>query len=224
MKYLSVFQSDYEGRLLIDFSFIIKIMKQKNEYIDIGRREFMAKLEPIMSPKELEAIETAYVLAKYGHRGQERDDGTRYFEHPKSVAHILIEELKVNDAQTIIMALLHDVLEDSHILSPYRIELNFGKEVVIGLKLLTKKPKEGYLKRLSTYGDNKTILVKLCDRLHNLRTLKYCTRKKQKEQIEETRSHLLPLALLLVERLPKKDKWRGEYIQSEIETICGAYK
>ncbi|RJQ26641.1 bifunctional (p)ppGpp synthetase/guanosine-3',5'-bis(diphosphate) 3'-pyrophosphohydrolase [Candidatus Parcubacteria bacterium] len=199
-------------------------MSKMKEYIDLGRREFMNKLEPIMSPKELEAIETAYILAKYGHRGQERDDGTRYFEHPKSVAHILIEELQINDSQTIIMALLHDVLEDSHILSPYRIELNFGKEVVIGLKLLTKKPKTGYLKRLSTYGDNKTILVKLCDRLHNLRTLKYCTKKKQQEQIEETESHLLPLVSLLIKRLPKKDKWRGEYIQKEIELICKKYK
>ncbi|TSC52685.1 MAG: (p)ppGpp synthetase, RelA/SpoT family [Parcubacteria group bacterium LiPW_41] len=201
-------------------------MKQPNTdgYIDLGRVEFMAKLEPIMSPKELEAIETAYILSKYGHRGQERDDGTRYFEHPKSVAHILIEELKVNDAQTIIMALLHDVLEDSHILSPYRIELNFGKEVVIGLKLLTKKPKEGYFKRLSIYGDNKTILVKLCDRLHNLRTLKNCTREKQKTQIEETRNHLLPLVSLLTKRLPKKDKWRGEYLHKQIDAICELYK
>lgn len=199
----------------------------KNEfegYVDIGRREFMAKLQPIMSPKALEAVETAYVLAKYGHRGQERDDGTRYFEHPKSVAHILIEELKINDAQTIVMALLHDVLEDTHILSPYRIELNFGKEVVVGLKLLTKKPKEGYLKRLSTYGDNKVIMVKLCDRLHNLRTLKHCSKEKQREQIEETRRHMLPLAKFLVGRLSKRDKWRGEYLENKIQEVCEKYK
>ena len=193
--------------------------KQNNGYVDIGRREFMARLTPIMSPKELEAIETAYVLAKYGHKEQERDDGTRYFEHPKSVAHILIEELKVDSWQIIVMALLHDVLEDSHILSPYRIELNFGKEVVVGLKLLTKKPKEGYLKRLKTYGDTKVIMVKLADRLHNMRTIGNCSKEKQKRQKEETENHYIPLAEFLISKLPRRDKWRGEYLMSEIKKL-----
>lgn len=193
--------------------------KQNDGYIDVGRQEFMALLTPIMSPRELEIIETAYVLAKYGHRGQERDDGVRYFEHPKSVAHILIKELKVNDWQIIVMALLHDVLEDSHILSPYRIELNFGKEVVVGLKLLTKQPKEGYLRRLKTYGDAKVIMVKLADRLHNVRTLGKCTKEKQERQREETENHYIPLANFLIEKLPKKDKWRGEYLKKEIQKM-----
>ncbi|MFA6407836.1 MAG: HD domain-containing protein [Candidatus Paceibacterota bacterium] len=190
-------------------------------YANIDRREFMSKLQPILSPRDLEMIETAYVLAKYGHRDQMRDNGhVRYFEHPKTVAWILVDELKVADAQTIVMALLHDVLEDSHILSPYRIELNFGKEVVVGLKLLTKQPKEGYLKRLKTYATAKTLSVKLCDRLHNLRTLDGCTKNKQREQIEETKKYYIPLAEHLVTLLSKKDRWRGEYLESEIKKIC----
>jgi GTP diphosphokinase / guanosine-3',5'-bis(diphosphate) 3'-diphosphatase len=197
----------------------------KNGYVDIGRREFMAKLEPIVSPKALEFIETAYVLSKYGHRDQIREDGqTRYFEHPKSVAWIAINELKITNWQTIVMALLHDVLEDSHILSPYRVELNFGKEVVVGLRLLTKKPKTGYLNRLETYGDTKMITVKLCDRLHNLRTLHGCTKAKQQRQIEETRKYYLPLADLLIKNLPHKEKWRGEYLKERMERICARYK
>lgn len=184
----------------------------------------MAKLEPIVSPRELETIETAYVLAKYGHKEQIREDGeTRYFEHPKSVAWIAVDELKVNNWQTIVMALLHDVLEDSHILSPYRIELNFGKEVVVGLKLLTKKPKTGYLRRLKLYGDTKMITVKLCDRLHNLRTLGSCARPKQRRQIKETKKYYLPLCDLLIEKLPQRDRWRGEYLKNQIEKICVRY-
>ena len=194
-------------------------------YVDIGRREFLAKLEPIVSPRELETIETAYVLAKYGHREQMRDDRrTRYFEHPKSVAWIAVSELKINDWQTIVMALLHDVLEDSHILSPYRVELNFGKEVVMGLKLLTKKPKSGYLRRLKVYGDTKMIIVKLCDRLHNLRTLSSCSKRKQQRQFQETEKYYLPLADLLIEKLPPSERWRGEYLKNRIEKICARYR
>lgn len=198
---------------------------KKNDYVDIGRREFLAKLAPIVSPKELETIETAYVLAKYGHKEQIREDGiTRYFEHPKAVAWIVVNELKINDWRTIVMALLHDVLEDSHILSPYRIELNFGKEVVMGLKLLTKKPREGYLRRLKLYGDMKMITVKLCDRLHNLRTLQNCTKQKQRRQIEETKRYYLPLTEFLTEKLPRDERWRGEYLKKRIEEICFRYE
>ena len=190
-------------------------------YANVNRKEFMGKLKPILSPRDLEVVETAYVLAKYGHRNQMRDSGhVRYFEHPKTVAWIAISELRISDAQTIVMALLHDVLEDSHILSPYRIELNFGKEVVVGLKLLTKQPKDGYVKRLMTYASAKTLIVKLCDRLHNLRTLGGCTMEKRKNQIEETKRYYIPLAEHLVTILPKKDRWRGEYLEKEIKKLC----
>ena len=193
-------------------------------YPNIGRKEFIAKLKPILSPHDLEMVETAYVLSKYGHRNQTRDDSrVRYFEHPKAVAWILVSELKVNDWQTLVMALLHDVLEDSHILSPYRIERNFGKEVVVGLKLLTKQPKTGYLGRLKQYGDNRTILVKLCDRLHNMRTLGGCSREKQKRQVAETKKYFFPLAQKFIGRLPRPERWRGEYIKRELEEWCATY-
>ena len=200
------------------------MQKKISNYPDIGRKEFLAKLEPILSPHDLEMVETAHVLSKYGHRNQVRDDSrVRYFEHPKAVAWILINELKMNDWQTIVMALLHDVLEDSHILSPYRIERNFGKEVVVDLKLLTKHPKHGYLGRLKQYGDTRAVLVKLCDRLHNMRTLAGCSKEKQKRQIAETKKYFLPLAQTFIERLPRKERSIGEYIKRELEQLCALY-
>ncbi|MDO8470102.1 MAG: HD domain-containing protein [bacterium] len=194
-------------------------------YAPVGRHAFLRKLTPILSPRGLEQVMTAYILAKYGHMNQMREVGhVRYFEHPKSVAWILVNELRVDDAETIVMALLHDTLEDSHILTPYRIELNFGKQVVVGLQLLTKKPKPGYVARLVEYASAKVLLVKLADRLHNLRTLYGCTKTKQRDQIQETKQYYLPLALHLRHLLPAKDRWRADYLEREIRKCIAEYE
>ncbi len=198
--------------------------KTPKGYAAIGRQAFVKKLTPLLSPRDLEAVMTAYVLAKYGHMNQVREVGhVRYFEHPKSVAWILADELRMDDRDTLVMALLHDTLEDSHILTPYRIELNFGKEVVVGLQLLTKKPKPGYLSRLVEYASWKVLLVKLADRLHNLRTLYGCTKRKQREQVEETKRYFLPLLTHLRHLLPAKNRWRADYLEREIRKCMAEY-
>jgi len=194
-------------------------------YAAVGRHSFLRKLTPVLSPRGLEQVMTAYVLAKYGHMNQVREVGhVRYFEHPKSVAWILVNELRVDDTQTIIMALLHDTLEDSHILTPYRIQLNFGKAVVVGLQLLTKRPKPGYVSRLVEYAPSKVLLVKLADRVHNLRTLSGCTKRKQREQILETEQYYLPLVVHLRHLLPAKDRWRADYLERELKKCLAEYK
>lgn len=194
-------------------------------YAVVGRQVFVKKLTPLLSPRDLEAVMTAYVLAKYGHMNQVREVGhVRYFEHPKSVAWILADELRMDDRDTLVMALLHDTLEDSHILTPYRIELNFGKEVVVGLQLLTKKPKPGYLSRLVEYASWKVLLVKLADRLHNLRTLYGCTKRKQRAQVEETKRYFLPLLAHLRHLLPAKSRWRADYLEREITKCLAEYE
>jgi GTP pyrophosphokinase len=200
-------------------------MRKRNSrvqsYPKMGRKEFIARLEPLMPPGHLEKVETAYVFAKYGHRNQWRDGRrVRYFEHPKAVAVILIDELRITDWTDIVLALLHDTVEDSYILSWRRIELNFGEAVTRGLKLLTKRPKNGYIDRLSRHASVKVLMVKLADRLHNLRTLGSCSRGKQRKQIIETREKYIPLADHLVAKLPPKDRWRGEYLAREIRRIC----
>ena len=188
-----------------------------------GRERFLAKLEPYMLEDELESILAAYELAKYGHRGQERAGGGRYFDHPGAVAEIIIDELQLrSDWRIIATALLHDILEDSWILSERRIVLNFGRDVALWLRLLTKKPKDGYIERLREHGSWEVLLIKLCDRLHNLRSLGACKITKQKKQVIETRTHYLPLAELLIERLPPTDRWRGDYLKTKILELCAA--
>lgn len=196
----------------------------RNGYARIGRSVFLARLRPVLTPREFENVEIAYALSKYGHRGQKRDDGVRYFEHPKAVALMLIDELGIIDWRDITEALLHDILEDSFLLNEKLIERLFGRVVVRDLDLLTKKPKNGYLIRLRLYGSARTIRVKLSDRLHNLRTLHRCSKRKQRKQILETRAKYIPLADLLITKLSSRNRWQGEYLRREIERICDRFE
>ena len=164
-----------------------------------GYELFFAPLQVVLDPNDYEGIRFAYFASKYGHARQVRDDGSRYFDHPKSVAWIYIDELGGRDPRVIIDALLHDMSEDTYLLSPYRTSLNFGAEVALDVRALTKLPRgkettEEYLGRVIARGAW-VILVKLCDRLHNLRTLGDRTEEKRKEQIRETQTYHLPMLI-----------------------------
>ena len=191
---------------------------------EIGHEKFLAKLENALLKRELENIQTAYLFAKYGHRGQQRHNGVRYFEHPRAVAEIVIKELRLkNDWRIIVLALLHDILEDSWLLTEYRLERNFGRKVALWVKLLTKQPKDGYHERLKQ-APWQVLLIKLCDRLHNLRTLEHCDEAKQRKQVLETCELYLPLADILIARLPKRSRWRGKYLKENIASICAHFE
>ena len=140
-----------------------------------GYELFFAPLEVVFDPNTYERIQFAYFASKYGHHGQLRDDGTRFFDHPKGAAWIYIDELKGRDSRLIIVILLHDISEDAYLLSPYRISLNFGLDIALDVRAVTKLPKgkesvEVYLARIIARGPW-SITAKLCDRLHNLSTL-----------------------------------------------------
>lgn len=116
------------------------------------------------------------------------------------------------------------MLEDSFLLNEKLVEKLFGKGIARDLKLLTKRPKNGYLSRMRKHGSVRVLIVKLCDRLHNLRTLHNCSRRKQLKQIRETREKYVPLADLLILELPAKDCWQGEYLKGEIERIYYSFE
>jgi GTP pyrophosphokinase len=173
----------------------------------IGSTEFLGRLRPVLTESEFENIETAYAFSKYAHRGQERASGVRYFEHPKAVAWIIVDELRFVDWSMIAMALLHDVLEDTYLLSRRRMEINFGREVAVGIQLLSKQGGDThleYIDRLRTYGSWQTKVVKMADRLHNLRTLDACEAAKRVRKRAETREHYLPIATGLVTQVPRE--------------------
>lgn len=164
-----------------------------------------------MPLQALENIEAAYAFSKGAHRNQMRDDGvTRYFEHCKSVAWIIGRELEVvDDWHVIVIALLHDAKEDTFLLSDTRIEVNFGPVVRQAIDDLSKRSDEthaAYLLRLQEPGvDWRAMVVKLADRLQNLRTLDSCAPDKQDRKRAETEALYIPMI----------DRWIARGVRDE---------
>ena len=164
-----------------------------------NRHHFMARLKPFHSPSTMLDIELAYTLAKFGHRAQKRKelDGlgqpVRYFEHVRRVALILIDEVGIVNSDMVIAALLHDGIEDTRDLTPEMIEHCFGSTVTSLVKLLSKDPKEGYLDRMKAAQDWRVFVLKLCDRLDNVRSLHSASPEFQAKQLKETSEIYVPL-------------------------------
>jgi len=157
------------------------------------------------NPKaNIELIEKAYKFSKqFAHSGQVRESGEDYFSHPFEVAKILID-LKVESA-TIAAALLHDTVEDSPV-TLKKLKAEFGPKIASLVEGVTKidkvhfESKDDYTAEnlrkvlLATAKDIRIMLIKLADRLHNMRTLKICAADKQKRIAEETLSIYAPIA------------------------------
>ena len=151
-----------------------------------------------------DTLDKAYNFALKAHEKQKRDEGSPYIIHPVAVANILTE-LKL-DSATIATGLLHDTIEDTH--ATYKtIEKEFGKEVADLVDGVTKisayenqaasdSKAENFRKLiLATSKDIRVLLVKLADRLHNMRTIQFVTNKdKQIRKAKETMEIYAPLA------------------------------
>lgn len=187
---------------------------------------FRKDLIPWFSAREVKIIMRAYKFSKYGHRDQERDSGERYFEHPKAVCFSIFKELKVYDMQALVMSLLHDIIEDSYLLDEELMELVFRRSIANGVRILSKDEdsKPVYYPRLKSCGLWRVILVKICDRLHNMRTLATATREKQRKQVKETREHFFELCDILERLIPKKYKHIVPYLREKLEALCAQYE
>ncbi|WP_206812870.1 RelA/SpoT family protein [Paradesulfitobacterium ferrireducens] len=165
--------------------------------------ELMAKLPPNLPASHLNIITKAYQFAEKAHWGQHRISGENYIQHPLEVALILAGfEL---DESTIAAALLHDVVEDTaYTLAD--VEREFGSEIAMLVDGVTKLGRIEYKTKVELQVENlrkmflamakdiRVILIKLADRLHNMRTLKYHSPQKQKEIAQETLEIFAPLA------------------------------
>jgi GTP diphosphokinase / guanosine-3',5'-bis(diphosphate) 3'-diphosphatase len=181
--------------------------------------ERVRRYEPSADPEWLTRV---YELATAAHQGQRRASGESYIEHPLAVAGILAE-LEV-DHQTIAAALLHDVVEDTSITSE-QVSAQFGDEVarlVDGVTKLTRIPYQSKedaqvenLRKmfLAMAKDIRVIIIKLADRLHNMRTLGSLTAAKQQAIARETLDIYAPIAHRL-------GIWK---IKWEIEDECLRY-
>ena len=161
------------------------------------------ELKVYMSANKIENVHRAYLVAEEAHRMQKRISGEPYIVHPLSVAHILAESKL--DTTSIIAALLHDTLEDTP-LAFDQLQEQFGMDVAQIVDGVTKLEKldfsnvlehqtENYRKMfLAMAKDMRVILIKLADRLHNMRTLKVHQLEKQKSIAKETMDIYAPLA------------------------------
>ncbi|MDE7188861.1 MAG: HD domain-containing protein, partial [Muribaculaceae bacterium] len=158
-----------------------------------------------VSEDDLKLLNQAFELAKKAHDEQQRKTGEPYILHPIAVARIVAEEFRL-DTDSVMAAFLHDVVEDTS----YRardIQDNFGEDVAFLVKGLTKSKKKKYemSKQLDNFKkmidsvnyDLRTILIKLADRLHNMRTLSSMRPDKQMKIAGETDYFYAPLATRL---------------------------
>lgn len=137
-------------------------------------------------------IKDAFNLSLFAHAGQKREDGSNYINHPIKVAKKLTEEV-FSDNETICAALLHDVLEDTHI-TRNQINSYFGEEVALLVNNVTKMKniiekssnlREENLKKIFilTFSDPRILMIKISDRIHNLSTLNAIKNKARIERI-----------------------------------------
>lgn len=176
------------------------------------------------NPKaDMDLIKKAYYFGEVNHRGQKRNSGEDYFIHPIAVAKTL-SNMKLDD-QTICSGLMHDVLEDTSVTYD-QMEKEFGHEITFLVDGVTKLKNLNYSSREEKQAENirkmvmamsndvRVVLIKLADRLHNMRTLEYKTREKQVQTATETLEIYVPLAHRL-----------GIYsIKWELEDLCFRYQ
>ena len=156
---------------------------------------------------DISMIEKAYAAAFEAHKDQKRKSGEPYIIHPLCVA-IILADLEL-DKETIVAGLLHDAVEDTWMTSQ-EVEKEFGSEVALLVDGVTKLGQLSYdedkievqaenLRKmfLAMAKDIRVILIKLADRLHNMRTLQYMKPEKQREKARETMDIYAPIAMRL---------------------------
>ena len=175
------------------------------------------------NPAAIPNVMKSYKMAEYAHQGVTRESGDPYITHPLHVAKNLLD-MEIYDGDTICAALLHDVVEDSD-LTLEDIEANINKTVSELVDGVTKMRRMNFSSKedqnnantrkiiTSLTKDVRIIMIKLADRLHNMRTLDYKKPKKQKENAVETMDLFVPLSLSI-----------GAYqIKSELEDLSLKY-
>jgi len=165
--------------------------------------DLLAQIKKYINDPDLAIVEKAYEFAEEAHRGQFRYSGESFVEHPLGVA-LILAELEL-DIISIAAALLHDVVEDTEVTSE-TIKKEFGEEIALLVDGVTKLSRLKFQTREELQAENlrkmfiamaediRVILIKLADRLHNMRTLKYLNKDKRIIKAQETLEIYAPLA------------------------------
>jgi guanosine-3',5'-bis(diphosphate) 3'-pyrophosphohydrolase len=185
--------SEHNGRKSVEREWVITM----------GIEQLLEQASAYLKPNDLKRIQEAYEFADQAHTGQVRKSGEPYILHPVAVAEILVHMQM--DVTSIIAALLHDVVEDTKV-SLDTIKAHFGSTCSMLVDGLTKLEKiqfkskeeqqnENYRKMFVAMAqDIRVILIKLADRLHNMRTLKFQSEENQRRIADETLEIFCPIA------------------------------
>lgn len=186
---------------------------------DLTVDDLVRRVEAYYPDADFTMLRKAYLFAEKAHSGQKRSSGEDYIIHPMNVAATLIR-LHM-DLDTIMAGLLHDVVEDCGV-TPQEIEKEFNSgvsDLVVGLtkisKIKFKSKEESQIENfrkmvVAMAKDLRVIIVKLADRMHNMRTLQYVSDEKQKKIAQETLDIYVPLASRL----------GINSVKSELEDLC----
>ncbi|MBK5282721.1 MAG: bifunctional (p)ppGpp synthetase/guanosine-3',5'-bis(diphosphate) 3'-pyrophosphohydrolase [Nitrospiraceae bacterium] len=181
--------------------------------------QLLDRIRSYHADADLGLVRKAYEFSAKAHEGQIRRSGEPYLQHPIAVAGVLTS-LKT-DVTAIVAALLHDTLEDT-VATPDELEREFGKDVVhlvdgvtkigkITFRSYEEKQAENFRKMvLSMADDIRVVLIKLADRLHNMRTLEHLSTAKRQEIAQETLEIYAPLA----------NRLGIGWIKNELEDLC----
>ncbi|HEY5627229.1 MAG TPA: bifunctional (p)ppGpp synthetase/guanosine-3',5'-bis(diphosphate) 3'-pyrophosphohydrolase [Nitrospira sp.] len=220
--------------------------------------QLLDRVKSYNADADLAVVRKAYDFSAKAHEGQLRRSGEPYLQHPIAVAGVLTS-LKT-DVTAIVAGLLHDTLEDT-VATPEELEKEFGKDVVhlvdgvtkigkITFKSHEEKQAENFRKMLLSMADDiRVVLIKLADRLHNMRTLEHLGAAKRQAIAQETLEIYAPLANrlgigwikneledlclkhlkpdvyeLLRTRVAKRDEDRQQYIQEVMQFVNSAMK
>ncbi len=168
---------------------------------------------------DLSLVRKAYDFSAKAHEGQTRRSGEPYVQHPVAVAGVLT--LLRTDVAAVVAGLLHDTLEDT-VATPAELEREFGKEVVhlvdgvtkigkITFRSYEEKQAENFRKMLLSMADDiRVVIIKLADRLHNMRTLEHLSEAKRHEIAQETLEIYAPLA----------NRIGIGWVKNELEDLC----
>jgi guanosine-3',5'-bis(diphosphate) 3'-pyrophosphohydrolase len=181
--------------------------------------QLLTRVKSYHAEADLSVVRRAYEFSAKAHKGQLRRSGEPYLQHPIAVAGVLAS-LKT-DVTAVVAGLLHDTLEDT-LATPEELEKEFGKDVVHLVDGVTKigkitfrnyeeKQAENFRKMvLSMADDIRVVLIKLADRLHNMRTLEHLSKAKRQEIAQETLEIYAPLA----------NRLGIGWIKNELEDLC----
>jgi len=192
-----------------------------------NHQTFFERIKPFFAPSVLRKVELAYILSKYAHRGQTRQetdehgDPIRYFEHVRRATLIGIDLAKIVRFDTVCASVLHDTLEDTP-LAPELLEDCFGADVVGIVKVLSKVPKQGYLERFAMSTDWRPYFVKACDRLDNLRSLAQADVAFRRKQVAETRDKYYALFDRMVALAPDEYRPNLALLRDEVRRATDA--